>query len=211
MNICAIIPVKRLDSSKSRLSSMLDKESRIKLSIYLLEDLLSVVDCVFDSVVVGYDDEVKRISEMFSSKFIKDNGSGVNDAVRFANEYCKAYDATIVLPIDLILLTTIDLVIIKEVARRVKRGIVITPSRRLDGTNILLRKPPLVMDTYYDMDSYLIHIDKALEQGLEVNILLNNRLRYDLDDAKDLKYLLNIEFNIKKKSVEYLKSLFRFC
>ncbi|MEM2855693.1 MAG: 2-phospho-L-lactate guanylyltransferase [Candidatus Nitrosocaldaceae archaeon] len=204
--ICIVIPVKRLVRTKSRLAGIFGIDIRKRLTLYMLEDMLSIINNkTFQTIVVGYDDEVKDLSKRFDAIFIKDEDKGINEAISLTDDYCKRFDASIVIPVDLLLLTPIDLFVLRDIARYKRRGIVITPSSRLDGTNILLRKPPLVMKTYYDKDSYLIHINKALEDSLDVSILLNNRIMYDLDSIDDINYLVN--HNINKKSVSYLKQL----
>jgi 2-phospho-L-lactate guanylyltransferase len=205
--ICIIIPVKRLEFAKSRLSEILSKEQRVELSIYLLEDLLSVIKAcnIFDIIIIGYDQSIESMASSFNIIFIHERGEGVNNAIRLADKYMDRFEASIVIPIDLPLLEPIDLMIIKDISNSIKNGIIITPSYRLDGTNLLLRKPPLVMETYYDMDSYLLHIQKAREKGLEVKILLNERIMHDLDSIEDINYLLNTKSN--KKSILYLKDI----
>ncbi len=205
--ISIIIPVKRLESTKSRLASILSKEQRIELSIYLLEDLLRIINTcnIFDVIIVGSDQTIERLASSFNVRFILDQGEGVNNAVRLADSHIDKFEASMIVPLDLPLLEPIDLIMIEDISKSIKKGIIITPSYRLDGTNILLRKPSLVMQTYYDMDSYLIHIQKAKEQGLEIKILLNDRLMHDLDSIEDIDYLINSRSN--KKSISYLKGI----
>ena len=205
--ICIIVPVKKLERTKSRLADLLDIDERIKLSLYLLEDLLRVIDSagIFETIVVGSDDEVRDIAKEFNARFVKDESKGVNEAVRLTEDYAEVFEASLVIPIDLILLEPIDLIMLDDITKDMRNGIILTPSNRLDGTNLLLRKPALVMDTYYDMDSYLLHINKALAKGLEVKILLNDRLVHDLDSIDDIEYVMRYENG--KKSIRYLRSL----
>lgn len=205
--ICIIVPVKRLKDTKSRLSDLLNIDERMKLSLYLLEDLLTITSIIdgFETIVVGSDDEVKDIAKKFNAKFIEDESKGVNEAVKLADSYTKEFEASLVIPIDLVLLEPIDLIMLYDITKDMKDGIILSPSNRLDGTNLLLRKPSLIMDTYYDMDSYLLHLHKALDQGLDVRILLNNRITHDLDSIADIKHIMNIDAN--KKSINYLKTI----
>jgi len=43
MDICSIIPVKSFDQAKSRLSALLDKDQRVELSRFLLQDTLNTL------------------------------------------------------------------------------------------------------------------------------------------------------------------------
>ena len=207
MKVCIIIPVKRLRDSKSRLADVLPLEARVNLSLYLLEDLLDIIRAIdnLTPMVIGHDDDVKSIARRYKARFIKDDSKGVNDAIALADRYSKRFDASIVIPIDLPLMSKDDLKMLIDDAKDKKKYVIIIPSSRFDGTNILLRKPPSVMDTYYDMDSYLLHLNKALELGLEVSILLNHKLMHDLDSIDDIDYI--IEHGSDKRSIRYLRSI----
>nr|MDQ5859794.1 NTP transferase domain-containing protein [Thermoproteota archaeon] len=116
MKTFAIIPVKRFENAKTRLSSILDTDDRIHLSLLMLEDtlqILSVVHRLSQVIIVSADKRVEETAAKYGAKFLlEEKERGVNSAVALANSYCmkkEAADATMVIPHDLPLLDSIDI------------------------------------------------------------------------------------------------------
>jgi 2-phospho-L-lactate guanylyltransferase len=65
MKTFAIVPVKRFENAKTRLSSILDIDDRIRLSLLMLEDtlhILSVVHLLTKVITVSADKRVEEIA-----------------------------------------------------------------------------------------------------------------------------------------------------
>lgn len=210
MKIFAIIPVKQFENSKTRLSPLLSLDDRIRLSALMLDDTLSALagtKSLQQTVVVSSDRRAEEIAAKRGSRFLhEDKESGVNSAVELANHYCsdQGADATIVIPQDLPLLDPIDVDMPCSMAENEKNCIVICPSFRYDGTNLLLRKPPCVIKTYYDNDSYETHIKSANKSGIVVKLYFSKRLMSDIDTPEDAR-LLAKEAG-PSKTLEFIKS-----
>lgn len=212
MKTFAIVPVKRFENAKTRLSSMLDTEDRIRLSSLMLEDtlqILSVAPSLTQVIIVSADKRADEIATKHGAKFLpEEKEKGVNSAVALADGYCiekEAADATIVIPHDLPLLDTIVISKACELAEKESTCIVICPSVRYDGTNMLLRKPPSVIGTFYETDSYNMHVRTAIKLGIPVKPLLSKSLMYDIDTPEDALHLIKEE-NVAAKSLEFIKS-----
>lgn len=212
MKTFAIVPVKRFENAKTRLSSMLDTEDRIRLSSLMLEDtlqILSVAPPLTQVIIVSADKRADEIATKHGAKFLpEEKEKGVNSAVALADGYCiekEAADATIVIPHDLPLLDTIVISKACELAEKESTCIVICPSVRYDGTNMLLRKPPSVIGTFYETDSYNMHVRTAIKLGIPVKPLLSKSLMYDIDTPEDALHLIKEE-NVTAKSLEFIKS-----
>lgn len=212
MKTFAIVPVKRFENAKTRLSSMLDTEDRIRLSSLMLEDtlqILSVAPPLTQVIIVSADKRADEIATKHGAKFLpEEKEKGVNSAVALADGYCiekEAADATIVIPHDLPLLDTIVISKACELAEKESTCIVICPSVRYDGTNMLLRKPPSVIGTFYETDSYNMHVRTAIKLGIPVKPLLSKSLMYDIDTPEDALQLIKEE-NVAAKSLEFIKS-----
>ena len=208
MRLCAIIPVKRLDKGKSRLARVLNVKERAMLSAAMLKDILHVISYshyISDVFVVTSDDTVKEIAYSYGALVLKGEDKGVNHAVSLANEYVKDYHASVILPHDIPLISNLDIAMLYNSALYSKECIVITPSHRLDGTNALLRKSPLIIDTHYDEDSYTLHIKEAMSKGVRVKILLSKGLMYDIDEIDDLYYMLRLFIEEKVIGGSYTK------
>ena len=146
MKTFAIVPVKKFENSKTRLSSALTEDERARLSSLMLEGTLQALAGapLEQIVVVSCDARASEIAGQYKAKFLyEEKESGVNSAVALADEYsAKAgADAAIVIPEDLPLLNAADIAMMCGLAEDESRCIVICPSLRYDGTNALLRKP----------------------------------------------------------------------
>jgi 2-phospho-L-lactate guanylyltransferase len=213
MKTFAIVPVKRFENAKTRLSSMLDTEDRIRLSSLMLEDtlqILSVAPSLTQVIIVSADKRAEEIATKHGAKFLpEEKENGVNSAVALADGYCmekEAADASMVIPHDLPLLDTIVISKACELAEKESTCIVICPSVRYDGTNMLLRKPPSVIGTFYETDSYNMHVMTAIKLGIPVKPLLSKSLMYDIDTPEDALHLIKEENVAAAKSLEFIKS-----
>ena len=212
MKIFAIVPVKTFENAKTRLSPTLSADDRIHLSSLMLDDTLSVlagVQSLQQVVVVSGDRRAEEIASRHSAKFLhEEKESGVNSAVTLANSYSidEGADATMVIPQDLPLLDAIDVTMACELAESENRCIVICPSLRYDGTNLLIRKPPTAIKTYYESDSYETHIKAAGSLGIPVKIFFSKKLMCDIDVPEDVRQLAKESGT--GKTLEFLQSKF---
>lgn len=211
MKTFAIVPIKRFENAKTRLSSILDTDDRIRLSLLMLEDtlqILSAVHSLSQVITVSADKRVGEIAVKYGANFLlEEKERGVNSAVALADSYCmkKAADATMVIPHDLPLLDSTDISKACELAENESRCIVICPSLRYDGTNMLLRKPPSVIATFYDADSYNMHVKAAIRLGIPVKRLLSKGLMHDIDTPEDALEIMKEE-TVTARSLEFIKS-----
>lgn len=209
MKTFAIVPVKRFENSKTRLSQILTFKERISLSSYMLSNTLEVLakTNLAQVIVVSSDKRARQIALEQSANFLlEEKESGVNSAISIADSYCikEEADATIVIPEDLPLLSATDISAVCNLAKTEDKCIVICPSARWDGTNILLRKPPDIIKTHYDNDSYIKHITTAKEYGIDVKLFCSKRLMLDIDIPRDLIDIAK-ENMYTNKFLEFLK------
>jgi len=213
MKIFALVPVKKFESSKSRLGAVLSINERIKLSELLLINTISVLkksSAISNIVVVSSDDRAMEIARRTDAKFLKETKDhGVNAAIAVADDYSSENraHATIVIPVDLPLLTAADVNMMCRKAKSPERCLVISPSIRYDGSNALLRKPSRLLKTHYDEDSFNAHIRAATQFGIPIKVFLSQRIMKDLDSIEDIKILMNQR--VTNPPVAYLKSKVR--
>ncbi|MFL6491458.1 MAG: 2-phospho-L-lactate guanylyltransferase [Nitrososphaera sp.] len=205
--------MKRFENAKTRLSSILDMDDRILLSSLMLEDtvkILSSVRSLTQVVIVSADRRAEEMATKHGVTFLREEKEkGVNSAVAMADLYSirEAAEATVVIPQDLPLLDPIEVSKACQLAENESRCIVICPSLRYDGTNMLLRKPPSVIATFYDNDSYNMHVKAALKLGIPVKGLFSKSVMYDIDTPEDVQQLTKEEF-FSARSIEFIKSKF---
>jgi 2-phospho-L-lactate guanylyltransferase len=202
LKIFAIVPVKSFERGKSRLASMLDVVKRVKLCELLLDDTLTTLHnayAISEVVVVSSDRRAHLISDKHGARFLKEyEEGGVNKAIAIADSYCSnaGADATMVIPQDLPLLVPYDINMICESAIGYDKYMAICPSLRYDGS--------MLIETYYDNNSFDMHVKAAKEIGASIKIILSRRIMTDLDTVKDAENLMNEQ--TMAKSVLYLRS-----
>ncbi len=204
-----IIPVKRFENSKTRLSSMLSADERIELASLMLDDTLATLRVMgLQILVVSGDRRAKQIADSHGARFIhEEKDSGVNSAVALADRHCidVGAGASVVVPQDLPLLNAGDINHMIASAKE-ERCIAICPSLRYDGTNVLLRRPPDIIKTHYDNNSYEMHIKSAVDAGVSVHIMKLQRLMFDIDTPEDVTHLAKMENVTAKATASFLKS-----
>jgi len=148
----AVIPVKGLTESKTRLSAYLQGDKRRILVEALLDDVLSSIirSKVYGTVmVISPDENVASRIRPPEVSFLKQTGIGLNRAVEQANRLATlghARSLTTVLA-DIPLVEPADfkeLVSLGSPSRRV----VMAPSMK-GGTNVMLTSPSVVISTSY--------------------------------------------------------------
>lgn len=226
-----IIPIKRFEKSKTRLSGFLSQEQRAWLCNLMVNDLIEKMSELEESNLFLVTNEIIPIPEKSKEKVVvlfEGRSSGVNDAIKIADCYIEKnkFDSSIVIPIDIPLLTLREIKEIISFAQNHKEIISMVPSNRFDGTNILLRKPHSIIDTSYDDNSFFNHFKKALDIGVSLKIFYHENLKMDIDTIDDVmlalkKYHLassTTKMSIfeqkeihksENKSIEYLLNIFQ--
>jgi len=210
LKIFAIVPAKQFEKGKSRLAPLFDICDRVKLGELLLDSTLHTLEnatALYSTVVISTDVRAKRIAKMHGAIFV-DEGKhiGVNNAVNMANDYCARAGAvaTVVVPHDLPLALSEDIDMICNAAKDYDRCLIICPSARYDGSNVLLRRPPKLIDSHYDNNSFNMHINAAKKIGAKIKIILSQRMMRDLDTLEDAQYLAKEP--LTSKPLVYLRS-----
>ena len=185
----AVIPVKGLTESKTRLATYLQGDKRRILVEALLDDVLSSIirSRAYGTIMVISPDEnaASKIQQPEVS-FLKQTGIGLNRAVEQANRLATlghARSLTTVLA-DIPLVEPGDfkeLVSLGSLTRRV----VMAPSMK-GGTNVMLTSPPGVISPSYGRWSYSKHLRRAQAGRLNAYSMSNSRVSFDIDTISDL-------------------------
>src|SRR6266567_8028760 len=188
----AVIPVKGLTESKTRLSTYLQGDRRRILVEALLEDVLSSIvrSRVYGIVLVISPDENfgSRILPQEVS-FLKQTGVGLNRAIEQANRLATqkhARSLTTVLA-DIPLVEPADFKELLSVGTAVPR-VVMAPSLK-GGTNVMLTSPPGTISPSYGRWSYSKHLRQAQISGLNAYSISNSRISFDIDTVSDVMEL----------------------
>jgi 2-phospho-L-lactate/phosphoenolpyruvate guanylyltransferase len=203
MNVWAIVPVKPLRDSKSRLAHILSPDERAHLTAQLLARTLAVLGQVRDIhriMVVSRDPAVLKIARKQGAvTFGEGDRQELNLALRRAAHIASAQqaEAVMILPSDLPLITTDDVAmvlagIIPESNGHHTNGyyyqtraIAICPDHMNDGTNAILVCPPTGFNFQYGAGSFNGHLEEAARLGMARRIVHAPGLKFDLDTEED--------------------------
>jgi len=195
MTIWAIVPVKPLRLGKSRLSSVISDEERIKLNTNLLEHTLKTlaeIPEIGQVLVVSRDANVVSLAREFGVRTILENGSPhLNSALMRATVFAQQHTirGVLILPADLPLVSKSDIISFINMAEN-PPIVVISPDRREDGTNALLISPAGLIEYDFGPGSFLRHCERTKQAGVRLEIVKLSSLAFDLDIPDDL-YLLD--------------------
>jgi len=209
----AVIPVKGLTESKTRLSAYLQGDKRRTLVEGLLDDVLSSIarsKAYGTIMVISPDANVGRRIGPPEVSFLKQTGIGLNRAVEQANRLASLGHARSITTI----LADIPLVEPGDFRELVSLG---SPSRRVvmapsmkGGTNVMLTSPPGVVSPGYGRWSYSKHLRRAQVSGISAYSLSNPRLSFDIDTASDLIELRHRDPHGKTVSGKVVSELGQF-
>ena len=192
----AVIPVKGLTESKTRLSTHLQGDKRRVLVEALLDDVLSSIirSRVYGTVLVtSPDDNVGSRIRSQEVAFLKQTGVGLNRAIEQANRLANqkhARSLTTVLA-DIPLVEPGDFKELASIGTATRR-VVMAPSFK-GGTNVMLTSPPGVISPGYGRWSYSKHLRRAQAGGLNAYSISNGRVSFDIDTMSDLMELRRLD------------------
>ena len=188
----AIVPVKGLTDSKTRLSPFLGEKRKLLVEALLSDVLESITKSrVFDTVlVVSPDQHVGNVARSARVAFQRQGSFGLNRGLDQAIETAlreKAKSVTTILA-DIPLAEPRDFQQVHNIAKSVPR-VVMAPSLK-GGTNVMLALPPGVVRPSYGRWSYSKHLRQAQLNQVDTYSISNSRLSFDIDTVEDLKELM---------------------
>lgn len=193
MSTFAVVPVKTLQKSKTRLSNVLTFQERSLFTLAMLGDVLSAFkdSNISKVVVVSADMVVEGFTKDFGVSFLKENQEGLNGALNQATKWCAQNGAELVLvvPADIPLVTGRDINQLVKLA--MDKSMVISPSHN-GGTNGLLRKPPNIISPCFGLDSFKKHLNKASTKHVSTKVYVSSNFMLDIDCEDDLARLLKV-------------------
>jgi 2-phospho-L-lactate guanylyltransferase len=210
MIVWAIIPVKPLRLSKSRLAHILTTEERAELTGAIFSRALTVLNEVrgIDRIlVVSRDQGVLKIARQYNAlTYDEGDKQDLNAAVTKAAHVAAAQrvEGVLILPADLPFFTVEDIQMMLD--SRAQKGqdindgvldfpkgmIAICTDHNRDGTNALLLCPPNGFNFQYGPGSFRLHLEEATRLGMTRQILDAPGIRFDLDTEKDWKTYLTL-------------------
>jgi coenzyme F420-0:L-glutamate ligase/coenzyme F420-1:gamma-L-glutamate ligase len=192
--VVAVVPVRSLAGSKTRLGGQLDAEEREALVAGLLLRTIHAArgaPSVSEVVVVSPDPDVLRTAAAEGAAALAQSGDGLNGALREGRAWAATHGASalLVLPADLPFVSTAA---VEALLQRAAEGaaadepiVALVADRHGEGTNALLVAPPATIPFAFGPGSRREHAAAARRAGARL-IEVDGPLSLDLDTADDL-------------------------
>jgi 2-phospho-L-lactate guanylyltransferase len=184
-----LIPVKHFHLSKMRLAESLPSDSRRRLGLAMLADVLRATEKWERRYIVTADLDAEAVGLAFGCTLVADPGEELNGAIN-AGTRKAMQDGTarlLVLPADVPAVAADDLTRIFSAPEPV------VLARSWDGgTNALLRNPPEIIAPKFGPQSAEAHQAAAAANGLECATVDAPSLYYDIDRFEDLQRLAEL-------------------
>lgn len=208
--IWAVVPVKRFDRAKRRLSLVLNSDERRRLSLAMLDDVLDAVSNssrLSGFVVVTCEREAMGLAENYRAEVLSEKSSrGLCQAVATAAEYLDARGCAgmIYIPGDVPLAGAeeIDRVIFNH---RPAPAVTLVPDWDGGGTNALLCSPVDAVSPQFGENSFSAHQDATRKAHMEPTVVPAPGLELDLDTPNDLRAFL--ERGSNTRTARYLEEI----
>ena len=188
--VWAVVPVKRFDQAKQRLSEVLHGAGRAALAAAMLGDVLeqlSETAGLTGVLVVTSDTEAAALAGSFGAAVLNDPvDSGVNDAVAYGVSRLGRLGASsaIIAPSDIPFVTSAELSSL--LAALEQTPVVLTPALRDGGTNVLGLSPPDLLAPAFGPDSLARH--RAAARDLRPAVISLEGAGRDIDVPADLAF-----------------------
>ena len=186
-SIVAVVPMKPMSQSKTRLAGVLSHEERAELSLNMFGRVIAAARQALGTVwVIGGDTDVRHAAELLGADWREDPGNDLNDSLAFALESaCKDELSAIYLPADLPFVTAAD---ITKIAQASNGGetLTLSPAQQDGGTNAMLIPKCLSFPPLLGKDSFIRHQEQASSLGIPYTVCLSDGLALDLDTPGDL-------------------------
>ena len=193
--VVAVVPIKELSRSKSRLSSVLSTKEREDLSLGLMRGVVSAaVESGRVRVwVVGRDDVAAQVADELGAGWVDDRAADLNGAVSDAFSLATAAGmASLYLPADLPFVTREDVAGLVEVSDG-GSALTLAPARFDGGTNAIVAPLGTPFRPTLSPGSFDRHREQASELGLEVAFFDSPGIGIDIDTPEDLTLAESIE------------------
>lgn len=193
----ALVPLRGLESAKTRLGDELDAEERLELVTRMARRTLSATrdaKRIAGTVLVTMDPAAARLATRHGAQAIVQRLPGLNAAIREARARAmeRGASAVLVLPIDLAAVSAEAIDALLGAAAQATSGtaaastlVTVVPDRHGSGTNALLIAPPDAIDPAFGADSRAAHEQRAASAHAAY-VELGGPLTFDVDTAEDL-------------------------
>ena len=196
MSVAAVVPVKDLAGTKSRLTPILDPAGRAGLTIYMMGRVICALleAGIEDTCVVSPDRLVLQKAGEKGAEVLHQESRGLNPALEEGRRWAlgRGASALLVLPADLPLLEAEDVRAVISCGKE-EPSVVISSDATNAGTNALLLRPPDLFPFAFGPGSFGKHRRTAEESNIPMTVCERTHLAFDLDTKEDFARLRSLE------------------
>lgn len=189
MSLFAVVPVKGLRGTKSRLKPVLDPAGRAGLTLYMMGRVIRALhEAEVETVcVVSPDRLVLQKAGEEGAATLRQQGEGLNPALEEGRSWAmeRGASALLVFPADLPLLDAEDVRSVVSAAAEAPSA-VISPDADHAGTNALMLQPPDAIPFCFGAGSFEAHRESARQREIPMSVVERTHLSFDLDTTEDL-------------------------
>ncbi|CAN5750164.1 2-phospho-L-lactate guanylyltransferase [soil metagenome] len=194
--VFAVVPVKDLQGTKSRLAPVLDPAGRAGLTIYMMCRVITALqDAELAKICVVSPDRLvlQKAGEKGVHTLLQES-VGLNPALEEGRKWAVEGGACalLVLPADLPLIEAADIRAVVSAGGESPSG-VISPDTERAGTNALMVGPPDGLPFAFGEDSFEAHQRAAREKDIPLAVVERTHLSFDLDTGRDLARMRTME------------------
>jgi 2-phospho-L-lactate guanylyltransferase len=190
-----VLPVKRLDDAKHRLTALLAPPERRRLMTAMLDDVLDAlerVEVTHELMVVTRDPDAADAARARRAMVVADAvdaGHSAAALVGIRAALDRGARRVLLIPGDCPLMAPADVEALLERPSTPGGGVVIVPDRAGAGTNALLLEPPDVIAPAFGPGSHARHRAAARHAGVAAETQRPGSLVLDVDTPDDLRAL----------------------
>lgn len=182
VDVAVLIPVKRFDQAKGRLSTVLTTNERVRLARWLAGRVVAAARPL-PVFIACDDDDVAAWADSVGAAVLWSPGMGLNGAV-------DAGRATIAgKGFDHLVIAHSDLPFAADLGRLATPGtICLVPDRAQGGTNVLALPVGSTLAASYGANSFRTHLAMAMDGKHRVEVRRDPWLALDVDTPADLRH-----------------------
>lgn len=204
----AIIPMKPLADSMTRIADAISVSRRKALALSMLDQVIrSVLDSTFyiydkkeelSCTVFGGDEFIRAVAVHRGARWEQDAVSGLNPILSLAMKkaFKEGFSAALILPGDLPMIRAEDIqeIISASAGMSLPVGV---PAAKDGGTNALLIPSTWAIEPSYGVKSFLQHKAKFEAKGTTIKSMHLEGVQFDLDTIEDLAWATNNIHDLK--------------
>jgi 2-phospho-L-lactate/phosphoenolpyruvate guanylyltransferase len=202
----AILPIKRFDQAKKRLSEALGASTRETLAAAMFADVLAQIRraASLDAVmVVSGEPRVQALAAEAGATLIDDpaeQGQSQATLTGLARVAAEGFDRALLVPGDCPLVDPVDLDLLVQ-GLSASQDVVIVRDRHGTGTNALLLGPAGPFEPQFGPGSLARHVQQAEDKGLNHSVATLFSLGLDVDTDDDLEQLVTALDGVRDRAV----------